>query len=190
MPATLYVMEDCNVICGDSGTEANPGISTHLTLSEMKMPGFEEAYVDHMAGAAPVAIEVAMHFNKLEATFNLAGWQPEVMTFIGRNERVFGRFTAYGLIRDRRTGDALQAIAVMEGHLGRVNPQAFRKSDLLHHEYSIRGITHYDLRMQTVPESEPVPIYFWDFYTSKFIVGGFDVNQDRVRLLAIPGTSG
>jgi phage tail tube protein FII len=189
MPATLYVLEDVNLICGDTGSETTPGHSTHLSLQEWKLPGWEENYVDHVAGGAPVGIEINTHIQKFESTFTLAGWQPEIMTMLGRSERAYQRFTGYGMIRDRRTGEQLQAIAIMEGRLGRVNPTNWRKGDLQHHEYSVRGIVHYELLMQEVPESEPRQIYFWDFFTSTLVVGEFDINAERQRILAIPGVA-
>ena len=196
MPAqqTIYVMESVNLICGDSvtnnaasGTTAAPGISTHLVLQELKLPGWEEAYVDHTPGGAQVGIEIPMHFNKLEATFNLAGWDPAIMAFMGQEEDKFHRFTAYGLIRDRRTSEALQALAVLEGRIGRVNPTAFSKGNLMSHEYSIKSIVSYYLAMQTSAEDpEPQTIFDWDFFTSSFQSGQTQLSDELGRLLAIP----
>lgn len=188
MTTTVYTMESANLICGDWRGQTAPGISTHLVLQEMKLPTWEENYQDHTPGGAPVAIEVPSHFNKLEATFNLAGWDPEVMTFIGHNSAFYQRFTAYGLIRDRRSSSAHQAVCVMEGRLGRVNPTAFSKGNLMHHEYSIKSIVHYELWMQMKSgDAEPSEIYWWDFFTSRHRVGQYELTDDMVRLLAIPG---
>jgi len=190
MTQTIYTMESANLICGDTAGGTAAGISTHLILQELKLPGLEENYVDHTPAGAPVGIEVPTHMNKLEATFNLAGWDPDVMTFIGQNERRYQRFTAYGLIRDRRTSNALQAYAVIEGRMGRVNPTAFRKGDLMAHEYSLRSITHYELHMQvSQDQAEPLEIYFWDFFTSTRRIGRKDLNADMIQLLKIPGVS-
>ena len=194
--ATVYVMEGANLICGDtrspaaggdsSGTTA-PGSSTHLVLQELKLPALEENYVDHTPGGAPVGIEVPTHINKLEATFNLAGWDPNIMTFIGQNNPFLQRFTAYGLIRDRRTSNALGATAVIEGRMGRVNPTAFSKGNLMSHEYSIKSIVHYELWMQLTPgQATPTEVYFWDFFTSRLRSGRVELTNDMVRLLAIP----
>lgn len=192
--ATVYVMESANIICGDTralspGIAGAPGISTHLTLQELKLPTMDESTVDHAPGGAPVAIEVPTHQAKLEATFNLAGWDPTVMAYLGQQNPYYQRFTAYGLIRDRRTSQALQAMAVIEGRLGRVNPTAFSKGTLMHHEYAIKSIVHYQLTMQTKQNSEPDEIYFWDFFTSVRRIGGKDLNKDMIRLLAIPANS-
>ena len=133
-----------------------------------------------------VAIEIPTHINRLEATFNLAGWDPEIMTYIGSEDALLQRFTAYGLIRDRRSAAALQATAVMHGRLGRVNPTAFSKGNLMSHEYSIRSITHYELMMQIdANDKNPAEIYFWDFFTSEFRTHNNDLTEDLIRTLAL-----
>ena len=188
--ATVYTMESVNLILGDVRGTTSPGISTHLVLQELKLPGMEENYTDHAPGGAPVAIEIPTHFNKLEATFNLAGWDPEVMKFVGQNNPFYQRFTAYGLIRDRRTAEAHQAIAVIEGRMGRVNPTAFSKGNLMAHEYSLKSIVHYELWMQMEGGGDtgtPTEIFWWDFFTSRLRIGPVEVTDDMVRLLAIPG---
>lgn len=101
----VFVMEAANLFCGDH----DPTSSNHLLLQELKLPALEENYSDHAAGGAPIAIEVDTHINRLEATFNLAGWNPFVMTLIGESRRERQVFTAYGVIRDRRLGDAIEA---------------------------------------------------------------------------------
>lgn len=178
MANSIYVMEAANLFCGDS----DPSLSNHLTISDLKLPGLEENYVDHIAGGASVGIEVDTHINKLESTFNLAGWSPEVMTMIGRSERAQQVFTAYGVIRDRRSGIAMEGKAIIGGRLGRVNPQAWKRGDLQHHEYSIRGIVHYELYM------DGTEIYNWDFFLNQKSIGGVDVNFDVNQILRIPVT--
>jgi phage tail tube protein FII len=174
----LFVMESANLFCGDH----DPTSSNHLLLQELKLPALEENYSDHAAGGAPIAIEVDTHINRLEATFNLAGWNPFVMTLIGESRRERQVFTAYGLIRDRRLGDAIEAKAVIQGRLGRVNPTPFSHGNLMAHEFSIRGIVHYELYM----DSEE--IYWWDFFTSTRRVGAIDLNFDYNRILRIPAS--
>lgn len=189
--ATVYVLEEVNMICGNvGGGPSAPGISTHLTLSELKLPGMEEAYVDHMPGGAPVSIEVPMHINRLECTFNLAGFNPDVMRLLGSANRSLQIFTANGLVRDRRSGEALKAQAVIQGRLGRVNPTNFQKSNLFQHEFSIRSIVSYKLDMQETKDAAGMtPIYQWDFFTSDFFVGDTNMNADMIRILGIPTVS-
>ena len=187
--ATVYTLESANIICGDTRGISAPGVSTHLVLQELKLPAMEENYVDHAPGGAPIAIEIPTHFLKLEATFNLAGWDPALMSFIGQNDPYYQRFTAYGLIRDRRSSRALQALGIIEGRLGRVNPTAFSKGTLQHHEYSIKSIVHYELYMGLTENGDLSEIYYWDFFTSERRIGGKDLNEDMITLLAIPGNA-
>jgi len=175
MPS-LYVMESANLFAGDH----DPTLSNHLHLQELKLPDLEENYSDHAAGGAPIAIEVSNHIERLEATFNLAGWQPWVMTLLGTSTNVKRRFTAYGAIRDLRTNELHEAVAVMQGQLGRVAPTNFRKGDLQAHEYSIRGIVMYQLSLKDEM------IYDWDFFTSTRRIGGEDLNFDMNRILRVP----
>lgn len=197
MTATIYSMESVNLICGDEGNEAQPGISTHLTLNELKLPAMEETYVDHIPGGAPMGVEINMHLNRLEATFSLAGVQPDVMKLIGRSLRSLQHYTAYGLIRDQRSGIALKAQAILWGRMGRVNPTNFRKGDKFSHEYSLRGITHYEFYMQQVgsasiaqpggatPDSTLQEIYYWDFFEPALRIGGVDIKTEENQILGI-----
>jgi P2 family phage contractile tail tube protein len=189
MAASLLVMESFNVICGDSGDASSPGVSTHLEVTNMKLPGLELNLVDHTAGGAPVQIEVPMFENKLESTFTLAGWNPGVVSMFGQWARALNRFTMYGLIRDRRSGQAMQLFAILEGQLGRANPQDARKNDLFQIEYAIRSIVHYELHMQETVGTEASEIMFWDFFTSTRRMGGVDLNAELNPILAIPSVA-
>jgi P2 family phage contractile tail tube protein len=188
MPAnTVYVLESANLYCGDE----QPNRSNHLVIQNLKLPGLEENFAEHAAGGAPVAIELATHILRLEATFQLVGYQPEVMKMIGYSEqsgRGNPKFTAYGLLRDRMNAKAIQLKGIMTGRLGRVNPTEFRRGDPNAIEYSIKGITQYQLYMGTNDAGAPMEeIYYWDFFTSVRRVGGVDLNADLNRYLAIPG---
>lgn len=177
--SNVLTMEAANLFCGDH----DKATSNHLSLLDLKLASLEENLVDWNPGGSPVASEVETGINKLEMTFNLAGWTPEVMKLIGTSQRERQVFTAYGVIRDRRSGSTLEAMAVAQGRLARVNPTNFRRGDLHQHEYTIRGIVHYELYMG---EDE---IYFWDMFTNELRVGGVDINFETNRILKIPGST-
>lgn len=173
--ADLFIMEAANLYAGDH----DPSASNHVALQTMKLPGIENNYVDHTPGGSALGIEVGTHINRMEATFNLAGWSPHVMVLIGSWTQSMRRFTARGVIRSRRTGQAQQAIAVMEGELGRVNPTDFRRADLHAHEYSIRAITAYRLEMAGVV------LFDIDFYACRRVIGGIDLNAEENAILGL-----
>lgn len=148
------ILEGANLFCGN----ANPDASNHLVLAELRLPAFEENYINHAPGGAPVAIEIDTHLNRFEAGFNLHGWQPQVLRLIGKHNQIF---TAYGLLRRRQTGGALEAKAVMQGRLGRAAPGPFARGTLQGYEYAIRGIMHYEL---TIAGEQ---LFNWDFLTAR-----------------------
>lgn len=190
--SNLYIMEAANLIAGLAGENNQPGESTHISILGLKLPALEENYADHYPGGAQIGIEIPMYVNKLESTFNLAGWQPNIMKMMGASAIQNQWFTAYGLIRERRTGVALPAMAKMQGRLGRVNPTEYRKGDVMQHEYAIRSIVHYELYMKSDPNdknrmiTDADTIYWWDFFSSEYWVGDVDVNADMIDILAIP----
>jgi len=71
----------------------------------------------------------------------------------------------------------------MRGRLGRIEAENWRKGDLQHHNYSIRGMTHYELVL--ADES----LILWDFFTNTFLVGGVDRNQTTNQLLLTGATN-
>ena len=77
-------------------------------------------------------------------------------------------------------------MARMEGRLGRVNPTAFSKGNLMAHEYAIKSIVSYHLTMELAPGGTPSEIYWWDFFTSVRRIGGKDQNADMIDNLSIP----
>lgn len=183
----IYTMESANLVCGDNNAgEAQPGTSTYLTLRQLKLPNMEENYVEHVAGGAIAGIEIFTHMNRLEATFTLAGWQPRVMGLLarGNQSREAQRYTAHGVIREQRTGRPMKALATMWGRLGAANPTAFRRGDLMEHEFSIKGITHYELAMQEAAGAM-TQIYYWDYFENRLVVDGFNVYAQENAMLGL-----
>lgn len=194
----VYTMESVNLVAGNHNAGENqPGTSTYLTLRQLKLPNLEENYVEHVGGGAIAAVEFFTHMNRLEATFTLAGWQPRVMGLLARGNisREAQRYTAYGVIREQRTGAAMKAEATMWGRLGAVNPGAFRKGDLMEHDYTIKGITHYELRVEEIispdgSQRQMTQMFYWDYYENALVVDGVSVFQRENALMGIFNTVG
>ena len=97
MSGTVYIMEAVNLFVGD----ADPTKSKHLTITELKLPDLAGIYADHHAGGALVATEFEVGVEKLEPTFKLNGFDPDLLAEFGLGSRVRNKFTGYGVIRDR-----------------------------------------------------------------------------------------
>lgn len=175
MAGKFLVLEAVNLYCGDHDPEA----SKHLTISELQLPTLQEMYQDHHPGGSRVAIEVGLGIEKLTSSFKLTGMDPELYTQFGVNDRAKNSFTAYGVLRDKRTGTASQAKAIMRGKLGQIEQDAFQRGELVGHNYSINEILHYELYIGGVEK------IYWDFFTQELRQDGRDGNADERRILGI-----
>jgi uncharacterized protein len=88
-------------------------------------------------------------------------------------------FTAYGVIRDKRTGIAIESKAIIEGRLGKIEPDAFQRGELQGHEYTINEVMHYELWFN---EKEKL---FWDFFSTEWRLDGVSQNDDERRILRV-----
>ena len=176
MSGTVYIMEAVNLFVGD----ADPTKSKHLTIAELKLPDLVGIYADHHAGGALVATEFEVGVEKLEPTFKLNGFDPDLLAEFGLGSRVRNKFTGYGVIRDQRTGRAIESKAIIEARLGRIAPDAFQRGELQGHEYSMNSVVHYELWFDG---QEKV---YWDFFANEWRVGNVDQNSDINRILRIP----
>lgn len=163
MPSTpVLSMEAANLFCGKG---ASTSASTHLVLTQVKLPSFDINYVDHRPGGAPVGVEIDTICNHLECTFVTLGLQPGILSMLRSLSFDDHYFEFYGVLRDQIEGSLWQAVARMTGQLARADPTPFDKGDVLHTQYSIRGMTHYELN---VAGQE---VYFWDFAQNIFRTG-------------------
>lgn len=173
--ATFYLMEAVNLFVGD----ADPTKGKHLTLAELKLPDLTEIYVDHHPGGGRVAAEFEVGVNKLEPTFKLNGWDPDLLGEFGLGSKIRNMFTAYGVIRDKKAGRAIEAKAIIEARLGSIAPDAFTRGELQGHEYAMNEVMHYELYFDGAIK------FKWDFFTNEWIVNGNDENADVNRILRI-----
>ena len=172
---TLYIMEAANLFVGDH----DPSTSKHLSLAELALPALQAVYADHAAGGGRVAIEVEVGVAKLEPTFKLNGIDPQLLTSFGLGSRIKKPFTAYGVVVDKRSGRHIETKAVMEGRLGKIEPSAFQRGEMLSHDYAINEVTHYELWFDGVEKIR------WDFFTNEWVIDGVDENADFNRILRI-----
>lgn len=173
--SNIFIMEGANLFCGSH----DPENSKHLTLEELKLPDLQEVLVDHQPGGGKVGVEFAVGMEKLEPTFKLKGWDIPLLRQFGLGTTGRNRFTAYGVIRDKRSGRAIEAKAVMEGRLSKIAPDAFQRGEAQAHDYAINEVLHYELHFDGQEE-----LYF-DFFTNTVRLGGQDRDPDFNNILRI-----
>ena len=164
MANPFLVLEHCNLFCGTQNP--SPGVSNHLLLSELQLPKLQEQYIDHRPGGAPLAIEVDVILQHLEASFQLMGLQPQVMRMLHPYSLDQTWFVALGFVRDPFSGDYTQAMATIQGRLGAIEPAPWRRGTPYQTHYSIRSIMKYSLEIAGFGN-----IVTWDFYNNLILVG-------------------
>lgn len=173
--AEFYIMEAVNLFCGSDDL----GSSKHLTITSLKLPTMEEKTADHHPGGSLFAVNVSgLGFNALGATFHLAGFDPSMLKLFGLGNQLRRRYTAYGVVRDKLSGKAIQAKSMMDGRLQRIEQDAFSRGNLTGHDYAISEIMHYELYFDGAER------HYFDFATVEWRVDGVSQNDER-RLLGL-----
>nr|WP_284700991.1 phage major tail tube protein [Rhodoplanes tepidamans] len=171
-------MEAANLYCGDD----DPTKSKHLTISNLRLPSLEELFQDHHPGGSRVAIEVEVGIKKLEPTFKLVGFDPDLLAQFGLGSRARRVFTAYRVIRDKLSGLAIEHKAIMEGRLGKITEDEFKRGDLAGADYAINEVYHYEIWF------DRKEVLYWDFKTQTHRVNGEEPYRTENAILRIPGT--
>ena len=173
--STLYVFAAANLFVGDD----DPTKSKHLVIQELKLPALQGQYQDHMPGGAPVGVEIETGINKLEASFKLVGFDPDTLQMFGLGSRVRHTYTAYSVITDRRTGRRIERKAIIEGRLGKVEEDTFKKGDLVATDYAINEIWHYEVWF------DKQEMLYWDFASNVLRIRNVPQNAEDNQILRI-----
>jgi uncharacterized protein len=154
--SNVLLLEAASLFLGD----ADPTKSKHLSLTSLTLPTLEYQTVDHNPGGGSGQISFSMNsINKIEPTFKIAGFDPEGFRLFAIGSGQVNNVTAYGVIRDKREGRALQGKAVFRGSIGKLTPDAFTRGNEFGHDYSMIEVSHYELWVGGVEW------WTWDFWT-------------------------
>lgn len=176
----LLITEAMNLFVGDD----DPANSKHLTLMSTKLPTMEEVTQTHHGGGAVGEIEVGgLGLKALQITFKLAGKDPQVMRQFGLGSRSVMPYTAYGAIRDKRTGTYQELKVIAEGRLGRIEDDEFKRGELQGQDHVINEIMHYEVHWGGAE------LWFYDWKTTTWRVDGVSQNAAVRNILRIPGTT-
>jgi uncharacterized protein len=136
------ILRGVNLYVGDEGPETS---SKHLQLDELKLPQLEEQAEEFRPGGADLAYEVPLGLAKLEASFKLKGIDPHTLGHFGLGFGERRRYTGYAALYSEVDGAWKDAVAVMEGRIGMVEGDAWKKGELAGHDYKISSIWFYRL---------------------------------------------
>jgi uncharacterized protein len=172
----LLIQQAGNLFVGDSG----PNNSKHLTLESYKLPTFEENSQEHHGGGSIGAVDIGgLGLKKLDITFKLKGYDPQVMSKFGLGTQGRMPFTIYGAIRDKTTNVAKELKVVAHARLGKIEVDEFKAGDLLGHDYMLHEVWRYECYFDGVEK------YWYDFEASDWRVDGVSQNADINSILRI-----
>ena len=176
MANTIFFCEMANLYAGD----ADPTDSKYLAIEEVKLPDLQGIFADHNPGGSPVAINVQVGVEKLEPTFKLKGFDPALLAQFGYGSSRRERFTIYAVMRDLRTGEAQEGKALIEGRLGRIAPDAWKRGEMASQDYAIHEVVHYEVFFGGQE------ILYWDFFTTEWRTNGQVQNSRERAILRLP----
>lgn len=174
--STLYVVSGANMFVG---TEDPVLANKFLTLTELKLPALQAQYQEHMAGGAPVGIEVETGIQKLEPTFKMTGYDPHTLAQFGLGSKGRQVYTARHVVIDKGTGRQIEMKAIIEGRLGKVETDAYKKGDLLATDYAINEVWHYEVWF------DRQELVYWDFRENEWRVNGISETATSNAILGI-----
>lgn len=155
--STILLLEAVNLFLGND----DPERSKHISLTSLTLPTLEYQTATHNPGGGPGEIEFNMGATKkLEVSFKMSGFDPDAYRLFGIGSRIVNTFTAYGVIRDKREGTALQGKAIIRGNIQKVAPEAYERGKPFGHDHVIGEISHYELH---VGGDE---WFFWDLWSA------------------------
>ena len=178
--SNFYVMEAVNLFCGDH----NPNNSKHLTLQTLQLPTLEEMTAEHTPGGSIAGLEIGMGtLSPLAAGFKLAGYDPDLLSMFGIGKKQREVYTAYGVLRDKRTSRAIEAKSIFHARLNRIEPDEFSRGELMGHDHGLIEIMHYESYFDGKEK------HYFDFFNQVWRVDGVSQNADERRILRIPGAA-
>lgn len=178
--SNLYIMEAANLFAGDH----NPNNSKHLSLATLVLPTLEEMTSTHTPGGSVAGIEIGMGtINPLAASFKLNGHDPDMLSMFGLGKKQREVYTAYGVIRDKRTSRAIETKAIFHARLNRIEPDEFNRGELMGHDHGLVEIMHYESYFDGREK------HYFDFFNQIWRVDGVSQNADERRILRIPGVA-
>lgn len=176
--ANYFLLEAVNLFLGDH----DPAASNHLELTSLKLPELAQKTIEHTAGGSVGSVNFAIpSLDALEPSAKLGGFNAERLSQFGLNSPYRSVFTAYGVIREKRSNKEREAKAIIEARLATIAPDEFSQGSEFGHDLTFKEVVSYSLF------EEGREVFAWDWFARTWRVGGVDQLGTSNRILRIPG---
>jgi len=151
-----------------------PGSSRATIISKMAIPAIKFITAEHNPGGGVMAVDFAQpRIEKVEPAFEVKGFDTDIFGGMGEVER----WTFAGSVRDKKTGKAQPARAVIEGAITEWTPDEASPTEFVGCNHAIKEVTHYEFWLNGVE------LWYSDFWERILRRGGVDLFAEDRRAL-------
>ena len=153
-------------------TEA--GSSRATIVSKLSIPAIKFATASHTPGGSVMAVDFALpRIEAVEPAFEVKGFDADIFGDLGE----VGRWAFAGAVRDKKTGKAMPARAIIEGAIVEWTPDDADPSDFVGCNHALKEVTHYEFWL------DGAELWYVDFFERVLRRGGKDLFADERRAL-------
>ncbi|WP_274626583.1 phage major tail tube protein [Arvimicrobium flavum] len=117
------------------------GTSRATTISKLTIPAIKIVTTEHNPGGGVMAVDFAQpRIEKVEPAFEIKGFDTDVFHGFG----LVDRWVFAGAVRDKKTGKAQSARAVIEGAVTDWEPDEASPTEFVGCNHAIKEVTHYE----------------------------------------------
>lgn len=150
------------------------GSSRATIISKMAIPAIKFVTSEHNPGGGVMAVDFAQpRIEKVEPAFEVKGFDTDIFGGMGEVER----WTFAGSVRDKKTGKAQPARAVIEGAITEWTPDEASPTEFVGCNHAIKEVTHYEFWLNGVE------LWYVDFWERILRRGGVDLFAEDRRAL-------
>ena len=171
----LYILEAVDVRRADQAQS-----SRALTISKMAIPAIKRVKAEHKPGGGVGNVQFTFPMiEAVEPKFELKGFDPDIIGNFGFAAGTADKWTFAGAVRDKRSGRAIPARAVIQGIISEWEPTEFSPGEVAGVNHVINEVTHYEFWLDSTE------LWYWDFWERAGRSGGTSWFSDVVTALGV-----
>ncbi|MFN4098142.1 MAG: phage major tail tube protein [Pararhodobacter sp.] len=133
-----------------------PDSSRAITISKMTIPAVKFMTASHNPGGGVMGVEFALpRAEPIEPAMEIKGFDTDIFRGLG----LVDRWTFAGAVRDKKTGLAIPARAIIEGAIVEWEPDEASPEEFVGCTHAIKEVTHYEFLLNG---QELFYVDFWE----------------------------
>ncbi|MGD9740881.1 MAG: phage major tail tube protein [Bauldia sp.] len=171
----LYVLEAVDVRRADETDQ-----SRRLTITKIALPEVKRKTTNFAPGGGIGELAIAMpQIDPIMPKFELKGYDTDIISRMGFATGQHDKWLFAGALRDKQTGKAIPARAVIQGIVSTWTPDESELGGLAGCNYEINEVTHYEFSI------DGTELFYFDWMEGVGRSGGVDWFQDVRTALGV-----